>query len=250
MKCKGDSVSRTNNLDTRMPMSYSARMDEVMIPATFWRECGLPDTAIQRLARLGGLHTALVEANARDNLTRITDEREFWLRHVADSLLVGQMLPALMTDPLTVADVGCGGGFPILPLACVNPELRITGIEARGKKAAFVASQIEALGATGATVVAMQAREAGRHVDHAGRYGVVLLRAVGEAGKMLREVRQLLSAEAGSCVIHYKTPESVEAEWDVARREAEKFGLGISQSQVVHLPHGAGERQFIIMIRP
>ncbi len=221
-----------------------------MIPETFWRECGLTPAAVGRLAAMEGLWRALVEANLRDNLTRITDEREFWLRHVADSLLVGQVCPAIMTEAISVADVGCGGGFPILPLACVNPQLRITGIESRRKKVAFVAAQIEAIGATEASAVALQAREAGRDEAHAGRYDIVLLRAVGDAGKMVREVRQLLSPQAGSCVIHYKTPESIDAEWPLAVREAEKFGMVASRSPVLLLPDGAGHRQFVIMTRP
>ncbi len=231
-------------------MRYIAPMDATAVPMTFWQECGLTGEAVDRLAGLSDLYASLLAANERDNLTRITDATEFSIRHVADSLLVGRVCPPLLTEPLVVADVGCGGGFPLLPLAQVNPALRIVGIESRRKKVAFVESQINALRLANASAVSIQAREAGRQEEHAGRYQVVLLRAVGEAGRMLREVRHLVSPQPGSSVIYYKTPDAVAAEWSVAQREATKFGFTIAASEIFQLPGDGGQRQFIVMTRP
>lgn len=216
---------------------------------TFLEACHIPPGRWAQREILATLYTNLCVANAQDNLTRIVDEQDFYLRHVADSLLLGQALPEVMTADWRVADVGCGGGFPMLPLAWANPKLRLTGIEARSKKAAFVMAQIGALGFSNAGVLATQAREAGRLADHAGRYHVILLRAVGPAGRMLREVKGLLSEASGAMIIHYKTPPAVPDEIALAEREVAKIGLNVTTSEVFDLPCGAGKRQFLYMSR-
>ena len=129
---------------------------------------------------------------------KYTDEDVYWVLHVADSLSVGLAMPELLREPLTVADVGCGAGLPMLALAWANPELRLTGIEPRRRPAEFVRRQIEALGLTHCSVLARQAREAGRLPEHTGRYNVVLARAVGPAGKLIRDARRLLRAAPGA----------------------------------------------------
>ena len=217
---------------------------------TFLATCHIPPERWTQRAALATLYSNLCAANTQDNLTRIVDEQDFYLRHVADSLLLGRALPEIMTADWRVADVGCGGGFPTLPLAWANPELRITGIEARGKKVAFVAGQIESLRFINASTLAKQAREAGRLADHSRQYHVILLRAVGPAGRMLREVKGLLSDVPGAMIVHYKTPPAVQDEMALAEREAAKAGLRVTVSEVVDLPCDAGKRQFLFMSRP
>jgi 16S rRNA (guanine527-N7)-methyltransferase len=198
---------------------------------------------------MGQLWADLVAANAALNLTRITAEGGFWVRHVADSLAVGRVVPALLAESLAVADVGCGAGFPLLPLAWANPALRLAGFESRGGKAAFAAGEAQALGLRNATVVARRAREAARLAEHAGRYDVVLARAVGSAGALVRECRGLLRPEPGAMLVHYKTPQAAEAELPLAGREAAKYGFAVEVSDALELPDGGGTRQFLLMRR-
>jgi len=74
---------------------------------------------------------------------------------------------------------------------------------------------------------------------------LVLVRAVGESGKMVRECRRLV-AEGGR-IVFYKTPATVEKELEVTRREGSKFGLDVSVSDLFELPGDGGKRQFIIL---
>jgi 16S rRNA (guanine527-N7)-methyltransferase len=214
--------------------------------AEFLRRCGVTPERLGRLDVLRRLYDALVEANRTTNLTRITDEAAYWHLHVADSLSVGLAVPELLREPLAVADVGCGAGFPLLPLAWANPNLRITGIESARKKVAFVRRQIEALALANGSVVAARAREAARLPAHAGRYEVVLARAVARADKLIRECRALLRPGAAARIVVYKTPDAVAEERDLATRQAAKFGLAIRESQIIDLPAASGRRQFLI----
>ena len=76
----------------------------------------LSDAQQQHLSRYLDL---LFEANARMNLTRITDRAAAELQHVGDALTV---LPHLPPGTIRVADVGSGGGVPGIPLAIARPD--------------------------------------------------------------------------------------------------------------------------------
>ena len=216
----------------------------------FLARCGLPLERLECLGELRRLYEDLAAANRRDNLTALTDEREFWLKHVVDSFSLGLVVPEVFTGELAVADVGCGAGFPLLPLAWANPRLKIVGIETRRKKVAFIERETAALRLGNCHTVAMQAREAARLDEYARTFDLVLLRAVGTAAKMVRECRNLLAPPAGARMIFYKTPETAAEELPLARREAEKFDLAVSTSESFVLPADAGERQFLILARP
>lgn len=220
------------------PSAYSA----------FLRECGVDPGRLGHLDLLARLHADLRAANERTNLTRITGEWDFWNLHVADCLLVGRAAPDVMTEPLRVADAGCGAGFPLIPLAWANPRLEAVGFESRRRKADFVRAEAAALGLPNCRVVARRVREAARLAEHAGAYDVVVARAVGTAAELVRECRGLLRPGAGSRLILYKTPNAVSAEWPLAEREAAKHGLHVGTSEMLHLP-GGEPRTFLVISR-
>ena len=109
----------------------------------------LPDTSelVETLNRYGvvldeNFHPALVRYctllwkwNSRLNLTRHTDYDAFVTRDLIDTLRLSQHLPASEESPLTLLDVGSGGGVPGIPLAITRPELHITLAESVRKKA-------------------------------------------------------------------------------------------------------------------
>lgn len=83
----------------------------------------------------------LNEDYAGINLTRINDKTEFWNKQIIDSIEPYKSSSVfkenLLNSKLHI-DVGFGGGFPLLPLAYLNPNYDFIGIEARGKKAKVV----------------------------------------------------------------------------------------------------------------
>ena len=76
----------------------------------------------------------MLAVNAVMNLTAITEPRDVILKHLADSLSAARHLP----HGARLLDVGCGGGFPSLPLAIARPDLSITALDSTAKKIAFV----------------------------------------------------------------------------------------------------------------
>lgn len=205
-----------------------------------------PPTVAQD-ARLTSFREALDSANRKFNLTRITADREFQVKHVVDSLLLLAVCPELAPGGRLVADLGCGAGIPGIPLVIVRPDLRVVEIDSTGKKVAFVAAQIEALGLTGCTALQARGRELARRPEHAGAYDAILARAVAPAADLVREARGLLAP--GGRLIAYKTPRAIAEERDDARREARKAGLTVTVSRTFVLPDDAGERCFWIARR-
>ena len=97
----------------------------------------------------------LVEVNEVMNLTAITDEDGIILRHIADSLLISEYI-----EPnATIIDVGCGAGFPSLPLAIARPDLKITSLDSTEKRIKYVKETAELLGLTNVTTVTARAEE-------------------------------------------------------------------------------------------
>jgi 16S rRNA (guanine527-N7)-methyltransferase len=125
-------------------------------------------------AQLSRYLDLLFEANARMNLTRITDRAQAELHHVGDALTV---LPHLPAAAHTLADVGSGGGVPGIPLAIVRPDLTVMLIESTKKKAAFLKSAVESLGLTNVSVSEWRAEEVG-HSNSRESFDIALARAV------------------------------------------------------------------------
>lgn len=76
----------------------------------------------------------LLEVNAHTNLTAITDWNDILFKHLLDSCMVLPHIP----EGARVLDVGCGGGFPSLPIAIARQDLRVTGLDSTGKKVDYV----------------------------------------------------------------------------------------------------------------
>jgi 16S rRNA (guanine527-N7)-methyltransferase len=93
-------------------------------------------------------HLDLLERwNRTHNLVGPGSPADWLERHTLDSLTAARFLPAGKGF-----DVGSGAGFPGIPLAVARPDCRITLVEPREKRAAFLANAVAALGLGNAEV--------------------------------------------------------------------------------------------------
>ncbi len=88
------------------------------------------------LDRLSYLYDLVVETNQRINITSLVSPIDATLKHLIDSLTLLSVpeVNALMERGVNCCDIGCGGGFPGLPLACAYPDLPLTMIDSTAKK--------------------------------------------------------------------------------------------------------------------
>ena len=98
----------------------------------------------------------MLEVNSYMNLTAITEPRAVILRHYVDSLTVAEYLP----QGARVVDIGCGAGFPTLPLASARPDLRILALDSTAKRIDYVAQTANMLGLTNVEAISSRAEDA------------------------------------------------------------------------------------------
>ena len=84
--------------------------------------------------------------NARLNLSSIRAPEAIIERHFVESAFAVQHLPA---NAKTLLDFGSGAGFPGLPIAICDPQIRITAAESQAKKASFLREVLRATGLAG-----------------------------------------------------------------------------------------------------
>lgn len=133
----------------------------------------LPCSA-EQAEQLYELTQRMLKVNKSMNLTAITEEKAVILRHYADSATIAEHIP----PNASLIDVGCGAGFPSLPLAIFRPDLAITSLDGTAKRIAYVAETAKELGLTNLTAVAGRAEEYGLNPAYRQRFDVVTARAV------------------------------------------------------------------------
>lgn len=114
------------------------------------------------------------EVNAVMNLTAIKEPAAVVAKHYADSLLFLADLP----EGARMLDVGCGAGFPSLPLAIARPDLQITALDSTAKRVRYVAETAELLGLSNVETCVARAEEAAQTPAMRERFDFVTARAV------------------------------------------------------------------------
>jgi len=100
----------------------------------------LPDEILDTLCAFGH---AMVKQNEVMNLTGITEDAAVAKLHLLDSLTV---LSSADLKGKTLIDVGCGAGFPGVPLAIACPEAKITLLDSLGKRMKWLEAVLPTLG--------------------------------------------------------------------------------------------------------
>lgn len=108
---------------------------------------GLPQLGLEldsaTAEKLCAFGAAVVEQNKVMNLTAITEPEAVANLHLLDSLTVGKALPL---GGKKVIDVGCGAGFPGVPLKIANPQMELTLLDSLGKRMKWLETVLPELG--------------------------------------------------------------------------------------------------------
>jgi 16S rRNA (guanine527-N7)-methyltransferase len=175
----------------------------------------------------------LLEANRTMNLTRIAGRSAAEILHVGDALT---LLPFLPAGPLSIADVGSGGGCPAIPLAIARPDVQVTCIEATAKKAAFLRQTAGQLELANLRVIAQRAEAVGRGPLRQ-TFDVATARAAGTLDWIAEWCLPLL--RRGGKMLAMKGPKAT-AELAAARRIIGRMGGSAAILHAVALPGVSG----------
>lgn len=79
-------------------------------------------------------HQKLIKYNQTHNLTRIVDDNDAIIKHYLDSILPIN----IFKKNSKAIDIGCGGGFPSIPIKILRNDINLTAIDSVNKKINFV----------------------------------------------------------------------------------------------------------------
>lgn len=129
-----------------------------------------PNLTARQIEQFDEMQTLYFDWNEKINVISRKDISELYVRHVLHSLSIAKIIS--FAPKTRIVDVGCGGGFPGIPLAVLFPEVQFTLVDSIGKKIKVVNEVAQALGLT--NVVGIHSRSE----DIKGTFDFVVSRAV------------------------------------------------------------------------
>lgn len=186
----------------------------------------------------------LVEWNRRFNLTALTAYTDVVIKHFLDSLSAAPLLTARGVAGKALVDIGTGAGFPGAPLAIAFPELRVTLLEATGKKVLFLEELARTLGLANVTAIKARAEELAHHPRYREQYDFATARAVAPMRTLVEY--SLPFVRVGGLFIAYKAVEA-EEETRAAQSGIERLGGRVREIIPVKLADLADVRHLVVV---
>ena len=140
----------------------------------FAQNADIPTPTNSQIEKLYTLTERMLKVNESMNLTAITDIDGIILKHYADSLTISRYIP----ENSRLIDIGCGAGFPTLPLAVFRPDVKITALDGTTKRIEYVRATAETLGLNNVTAIAGRAEEYASKSEYRESFDIATARAV------------------------------------------------------------------------
>lgn len=144
----------------------------------------------KQLLQFEKYHSEILAWNPRANLISKNDESRIVERHFLESAaLIGLRL---FDDCVRVLDLGAGAGFPGVPIKIIKPQIKLTLLDSRNIKAAFLENMVQELSLENTAVVCDRAENLKNRPEFKSAFDVVLSRAVADLSKVFRWAQPLL----------------------------------------------------------
>lgn len=203
------------------------------------------DLTNRQVRQFADYYQLLIAANRQVNLTRITEERDVYLKHFFDSLTGAIAEPRLQNEQLSLCDIGAGAGFPSLPLKIAFPQLSVTIVDSLNKRINFLHELVARLSLSDVKLIHDRAESfAAKKSTHREQYDVVTARAVARLS-VLSELC-LPAAKVGGELIAYKAS-AADEELVAARGAIKKLGGQVQNEVAMTLPRTTEQRNIIII---
>lgn len=140
--------------------------------------------------------------NRKINLTAIQEPDEAIDRLLLEPLLAARRLPE---SARSVLDVGSGGGSPAIPFKLALPDIALTMVESKARKAAFLREVVRQLRLSDARVEAARYEELLPRADLHEAFDVLSLRAVRIDARILMNLQAFLKPGGSFCLFRATT---------------------------------------------
>ena len=182
--------------------------------------------------------SAFLDENAKHNLISKNDEKFLYEKHIYDSLGIKMFFEKYAISEARILDIGCGGGFPCVPIAIEYPEFKIVGVDSIRKKINSVQVISEKIGLKNLELICDRVEKI-----KDSNFDIVVSRAVADM-KIISEYA-LPKLKKGGFFVAYKSKKALE-EIENAKTVLEKHGAEIVEILKYQLPlEEAYERNLI-----
>jgi len=197
----------------------------------------IKDRQLEQFELFAGM---LTEKNKVMNLTAIEDAREIEIKHMIDSLEGLNTLRELKGGDFSLLDIGCGAGFPGIPLKIMSPGCRFVLLDSMNKRISFVNDVIRQLGLDNTMAVASRAED----YDARESFDFCTSRAVARMNVLLEYCLPFVRT-GGYCVL-FKSGDFQE-ELDEAAAAIDVLGGSLTRILSFDLPENGGSRALIVI---
>lgn len=156
-----------------------------------------------KLSKLCEFNDDLLEYNKIHNLTSITEECDVIYKHFLDSLLFCDKIYDITSNfSAKGIDIGCGAGFPSIPLCITNDRIRISALDSVKKKTTFVEQEKSKLHLDNLNVLNARVEDIAKNPNTRESFDFVISRAVAPLNTIIEYSAPLLVI--GGKIIAYK----------------------------------------------
>lgn len=181
-----------------------------------------------------------LEENSKLNLISKNDEKLLFEKHIYDSLALKLFVEKYKITNADILDIGCGGGFPCVPLAIEFPNFKITGIDSIRKKINAVENIKNSLKLENLCLICDRAENLKQ------KYDIVLSRAVAEMSKILEFGLPLMKKDG--YFIAYKSKKS-NIEINDAQNIFQKYRAKVTDIIEYNLPLNEIYERNLVIVR-
>lgn len=179
---------------------------------------------------------AMVKQNEVMNLTAITQPDQVAKLHLLDSV---SLLKCADLENKTLIDVGCGAGFPGVPVKIACPGVQLTLLDSLGKRMNWLSTVLPQLGVEAECVTA-RAEEAAQNRRE--QYDFASSRAVARLNVLLELTAPFV--KVGGAVLAMKGSAAMD-ELEEAKNAVKKLGLRLEK--VCHFPVDGADHAVIVL---
>ena len=220
-----------------------------------WEETLNWKPSAQQQIQFQRLYELILEGNRQLNLTRIIDPKDFWEKHLWDSLrgirfLISQEVETgdrgkeIDNKKNKIIDLGTGAGFPGIPIGIIVKNCTINLVDSTKKKINFIDGILPKLNLNNVRAMTCRAEDIGRDNRHRKTYDIALIRAVASASACAEYTLPLLK-QGGLAVIYrgsWTEEENINME-----NAVQKLGAIIESIEQFSTPLSKGDRHCLYL---
>ena len=199
----------------------------------------------KQASQLEKYYHTLIEENQKYNLTAITEEKDVYIKHFVDSMLIEMFFKknSIHVTNQKIIDIGTGAGFPAFPIKILYPEVKVTCLDSLNKRIKFLHDTSNMLSFSNVQMVHGRAEDIGQLSEHREKYDFAVSRAVAELRLLLEFVMPFV--KVNGYFIAYKS-----LKYDEELKDA-SYALSELKTEYIEtieldLPEDYGKRELMI----